>query len=435
MTMHRRAPYPLTVAAWTAAAILGLLAAPVRASGPGAPAPRRPAVRQLNGEFRDRPSIAPSWTIPVDELGFAAPGPLYLGQRNALASLDFLSEDRLLFTFRVPALLRRTPGEDDSDEREIRAVVLSIPRGTLESEANWLVHDRSRYLWILRGGRFLLRNENSLSQGDATLKLTPYLRFPGPVLSIEMNPAQSLLLTNSREPLAKAARQPDSDAGDSSTDTTPAVPDVVLRILERRSGQMLLVTRVPSAVQPAINSDGYLASVRGTGVNWNVVLNFYTGETRGLGTIKSDCMPRMDFISEREFLVTACSDAGDDALMGMTTTGETLWTDLVPDHFVWPNLRMSADGSKIVRETLYASHSINALSPMGDQDIKGQWVQVLDAATGNVIFEAPASPILDAGGNVAISPSGRRVAVLTAAGIEVFNLPASATPSRPGELH
>lgn len=371
----------------------------------------------------------------MDELGFAAPGPLYLGQRNALASLDFLSEDRLLFTFRVPALLRRTPGEDESDEREIRAVVLSIPRGTLESEANWLVHDRSRYLWMLHGGHFLLRNENGLSEGDSTLELKPYLHFPGPLLSIEMNPAQSLLLTDSREPVAKASPQPDADAGDSFADTTPAVPDMVLRILDRGSGQVLLVTRVPSALQPAINSDGYLASVRGRGVDWNVVLNFYTGETRALGTVKSDCMPQVGFISEREFLVTACSDAGDDALVAMTTSGETLWTDLIPDHFVWPNLRRSADGSRIVRETLYVSHSLNALSPMGDQDIKGQWVQVLDAGTGKVIFDAPASPILDAGGNVAISPSGRRIAVLTAAGIEVFNLPVSATPSGPGKLH
>jgi hypothetical protein len=33
------------------------------------------------------------------------------------------------------------------------------------------------------------------------------------------------------------------------------------------------------------------------------------------------------------------------------------------------------------------------------------------------------SPVLDAGGNVAISPSGRRVAVLNAGAVEVFELP------------
>ena len=38
--------------------------------------------------------------------------------------------------------------------------------------------------------------------------------------------------------------------------------------------------------------------------------------------------------------------------------------------------------------------------------IKGQLVEVFDAANGKVALEAPASPMLDAGGNVAISPSG-----------------------------
>jgi hypothetical protein len=51
-------------------------------------------------------------------------------------------------------------------------------------------------------------------------------------------------------------------------------------------------------------------------------------------------------------------------------------------------------------------------------------VRVFDAANGKVALEAPASPALDAGGNVAISPSGRRVAVLNDGAIQVFELPA-----------
>jgi hypothetical protein len=35
---------------------------------------------------------------------------------------------------------------------------------------------------------------------------------------------------------------------------------------------------------------------------------------------------------------------------------------------------------------------------------------------------APASPILDGGGNVAISPSARRVAILDAGAIQVYEL-------------
>jgi hypothetical protein len=52
-------------------------------------------------------------------------------------------------------------------------------------------------------------------------------------------------------------------------------------------------------------------------------------------------------------------------------------------------------------------------------------VRVFNAANGKVALEAPASPALDSGGNVAISPSGKRVAILNAGAIQVFDLPAA----------
>ncbi len=70
-------------------------------------------VRVLPSGFPAAPANPPLWTVPVEPLGFSAPGPLYLGQRNSLVSLDFIDEDRLLFIFRVPGLIHRElkPGE------------------------------------------------------------------------------------------------------------------------------------------------------------------------------------------------------------------------------------------------------------------------------------------------------------------------------------
>src|SRR5580658_9937959 len=55
--------------------------------------------RPLADRLPAKPSIPPSLTIPVEPLGFSAPGAIYMGQRNCLVSLDFLDENRLLFTF------------------------------------------------------------------------------------------------------------------------------------------------------------------------------------------------------------------------------------------------------------------------------------------------------------------------------------------------
>jgi WD40 repeat protein len=63
--------------------------------------------------------------------------------------------------------------------------------------------------------------------------------------------------------------------------------------------------------------------------------------------------------------------------------------------------------------------------------VQGQAVRVYDAASGKLVLETPVSPILDDGGNVAFSPSGRRIAVLNNGAIEVFDLPAAApVPNR-----
>jgi hypothetical protein len=41
-------------------------------------------------------------------------------------------------------------------------------------------------------------------------------------------------------------------------------------------------------------------------------------------------------------------------------------------------------------------------------------------------METPISPTFDAGGNMALSPSGRRLVVLNENAIQVFDLPAAA---------
>jgi hypothetical protein len=72
------------------------------------------------------------------------------------------------------------------------------------------------------------------------------------------------------------------------------------------------------------------------------------------------------------------------------------------------------------------SHTVSAYAPLDPDEIKGQLVRVFDAANGREALAAPATPPLDAGGNVAISPSGRRVAVLNAGAIQIFDLPVPA---------
>ena len=104
--------------------------------------------------------------------------------------------------------------------------------------------------------------------------------------------------------------------------------------------------------------------------------------------------------------------AGESKLVAMTTAGRTLWISGAPSTEIWPQLTVAANGSRLAWATLDATHSINSYSPMDADDIREQSVTVFNAADGDIALVSPLSPIFDAGGNVAISPSGRRVALI-----------------------
>lgn len=305
-----------------------------------------------------------------------------------------------------------------------------------------------RYLWALKNGHFLLRNRNNLLEGDATLKLKPLLDFPGNLLWLELDPEQKFLVTNSREPVAKLAESsspadgsssPGSNTGqvpspgtasasmteDSDFDSDDnSVPDFVVRILRRDSGDVLLVTRARTAVHLPINSVGYLENLRGRGEQWMLNLNFFTGGSRMLGSVDTNCQPIENFLSDEEIFVTGCGPGGESKLIAMTTAGRTLWASEAPSSEIWPQLAVASGGLRLAWETLDTDHPVNSFAPLGTEDIKEQSVTVFDAATGDIAMVSPVSPVLDAGGNVAVSPSGRRIALLDAGAIQVFELPA-----------
>ncbi len=378
-----------------------------------------------------RSTQPPAYTIPAGALGFASPGEIYLGSRFSLVSLDFLDEDRLLFSFRVPGLFHRDPsGMAGDTERHIRAVVVHIPDGEVQAEALWTLHDYGRYLFMLDGGKFALRDRDTLGLGNGALVLTPWLHFPGPLQYVELDPSRQFLVTESNEPHLSQAKpgdvpSPTTAQASIDTDAAPTVPrqDSVLRILRGSSGQVMLVSHVRNATHVPFNADGYLEVLRSRGSSWLIQFNPFSGGNARAGAVDSVCAPRLDFVSPVEYVATACGSSGAPWVVAMTLDGHLLWQRAESATSIWPLLTVSRSGTRLIRETVQTTHPVNAISPLSPDDIMRQDVLVLDAATGKEVLKAQASPVFDGGGNVALSPSGRRAAILMDGGIQIFELP------------
>lgn len=400
-------------------------------SGPPAP----PKIVEVNPEA---PSVSPTFTIPLGELGFSTPGDNYLMRQQSVVSLDFLDEDRLLFSFHVASgLLERQQGGETSEQR-IQALVVKVATGKVESQAEWTVPDRSRYLWMLNDGRFLLHVKNGLDEGDAQLKTKEYLRLPGRLMWIQMDPKQQFLITNSLEPANGEMQRSESGASGQQKANRRAGKQesaeqgvLVARTMRRDTKEVIRTTRVPWTSQKndwPMNSEGFLERVHERGANWTLKFSgFSGGNGRVAASIESTCLPKYDFVSDAELLVSRCDPTQGWKLEAVSSGGKSLWEMKAASNAMWPLLVTASNGSRVARETLLLKRPVERYKRMiGAGDLVGQVVKVFDSPTGKALMEAPLKPVFDGGGNVAISPSGRRVAILSEGAIQVFELPATA---------
>jgi hypothetical protein len=411
----------------------------------------------------DQNGPTPTLTIPVTSYGFAPPSASYLGLRIAQVSLHFLGEDQLLFTFRVPGLIARgRPADAQSGftsdthlaetERNIRALVLSLPSGRVTAEALWLLHDYRPYLVALDEHQFLLRDQNLLQIGDASLTLKPYLRFHGFITDIALEPSERLLITNTVEPSSSSSSASDSSvpsptssaANLISADTvstakpvtpnaaSPAPAQTLLRILQRDTGKVLLWSRVAGTTRIPVDGEGYYEVLRGRASSWLIAFNHFNGATNPLASVDSTCSPALEAIAPSLVLASACLADGGRRLTAITQSQHRLWDVTTPATEIWPLLASSSGGSRFARATLEVTHPIGPSTPLDNSDIRKQPIQVYDLANGHLALTVNASPILDGGGNFALSPSGNRFAVLKDGAVQVFDLPpAPAMPVLP----
>ena len=382
-----------------------------------------------------QPRPEPEERIPVGPLGYRPPGPLYMLSGKAFTSLDFIDAHHLLFTFHQPRLMRReaNPGRFDNDQ-VIQAVTLALPDGTVQASMEWRMHDRSRYLWPLGGGRFLVRQRNTFSLTDASLKLHPYIDVATPVLQTEVSPDGRILVVEHQYERHTPEEHSRLEAQARQYGEPPPAEDTQITVLKIASREVLAALKTENPIHVPITSTGYVGVAKDKGED-QFLIRFipFEGESLVLGKVASTCTPHEEFLSPVALMIESCGPKSPDVYLdAWTTTGKKLWTGQREGHLVWPNFAYSCASGRFAVSLLHVNHFIDLVDSLNDEDVREQVVQVFDSATGALLMATTASPVLTAGQNFALSEDGERLAVLREGAIEIFKVPPPPADGNPG---
>ena len=390
-----------------------------------------------NSKHKGESGPPPAARIELEPLGYTPPSRFYLVARFCSATLDFIDNDHLLFTFREGGLLQRMPGDPkDDDDQSVKAMVLDIATGKVVQQATWRMHDRQRYLWAIGDGKFLVRQRNALYLTDNRLELRPYMRFETQLQGLTVAPDHKLMLLEYEkfDPLPAVA-----DAQDNSNQPPtlgdPAVPPArkkTTQILMVRPHENTLVARSEAhhVVDLPLLQNGFLQVIEGTQPNkWVIRSQIFNGTPATVAEVKSACDPTVTTLSDTVALAVGCPGGSNDhQVTAFSMNGSVLWQDHWLPRYIWPTFEFAENGSRFAYGSLELNHSIGTMDPFGEDDVVAQMVGVFDTDTGKLELVKTASPVLSAGHNYALSADGMKFAILREGALEVYDLPPAPAP-------
>ncbi len=369
----------------------------------------------------------PETRVLVAPLGYRPPGPFYLLSRRVFSSLDFIDKHHLLFTFREARLLKREADPDRSDNGQmIRALVISLPEGEVVASAEWRMKDRSRYLWPIGGGRFIVRKGSAYMVTDASLKLNPFVQVPTQVLETEVSPdGRTLVIEHEYEKHDAEQHSRLQEQADKYGEPPPS-EGTQITLLDIASRKVVTAFRTDLPVKVPLTSNGYVGVKHGQGDDFVIRFMPFQGDPVVLGKVASTCTPHETFLNQNALVIESCGPKSTDIFLDVwTTAGKKLWSGRRDGRLVWPTYAQASTGERFAEGLLQVTHTINLADSLNDEDVRGQLVQVFDTATGTLLMSTNATPVLSAGDNFALSADGAELAVLREGAIEVFKVPSA----------
>ena len=364
-----------------------------------------------------RSLLQPEVRIPVAALGYMTPGELPEFDDAALVGVYFIDANRLLFTFDTKGLLHRDDRCSTPDSQRIeRAVVLDIPSGKVEKQADWELYDFADYLWNLGGGKFLVRRCSELYFTDSSLILHPFIQPSSAIETIGFSPDRSMLV------LEQVAPGPATLPRTEFPFEHAPEHKVNVDFIRLHPPGMVGRSQIPAAVAIPIVDEGILEPLTAPHNRWTIDLQPFHGATRNILTLPSACPPRLTALTDEVIAAGTCSGSDDRSFQGFDMSGKLLWQIPVASDRHELRFLLTRNGAHFAIESLHATRPLAVLDPLDSKVIDANMLDIYDTLTGTRIGGLRMTPVYTAGKNADFSPDGTRIAVLRDGAIEIYSL-------------
>lgn len=362
----------------------------------------------------------PAARITLEELGYQTMPRELLLSGSSVMTMDFIDDQHLLVTFGLRRLMRRDEvTTENDDDRTVGAFLLELPSGKVLAKTEWRLHDRGQYLWSLGNGRFLLRVKDQLTllhplaelaEGGAekAFQQLPFLRMDREVLAIFVSAQSDLVTLETSEHVTK----PDPAAA------SPPVQLNFYRMIHTGPLEKMVVVsagvlRTRTPVILPLTTSGFLDVIEGGKGEWLFNFANHAGAVSELPAWETTCYPHATFVTRGEFVAFGCRGSSDRQVIGgFNLKGEEMWQQSFFDGYVAPQFAFAPAAGRFALERGIVASSVDPAQAGLAGDVVSQEVRVYQAYSGKILFKTDCSPVVRAGGNIALSPDGLRLAVV-----------------------
>jgi hypothetical protein len=373
----------------------------------------KPSVRQAAGPVQ----------IPLSSMGYQPPAQDFMLAGSSMLTVDFVDADHLLVTFGVRRLMKREPDDPvNDDDRTIGAFLVEVASGKVLARTEWRTHDRSRYLWSLGHGRFLLRVRDRLTMfapmaaanaGDP-FRQTPIVENGRHVVAVLISPDDDLLTV---ETTGFAMGSGESSEG-FSIDPAPVEIEFFRLSDEGSAEDGLRVTpagtiRTKTAVALPMTAAGRLETIEDGKNGWLFNFDEHAGKVDELAGFVTTCLPRPMLVGHGEFVAFGCHGLNNAAdLAGFNMKGEQMWQENFMDMQAAPTFAFAPDAGRFALGRILVNGDFDPDGSLPASVVTGQEVRVYQNYNGRLLLRIDCTPVERAGHNFALSADGMRLAVV-----------------------